>query len=114
MLEITINVRPSTYFNMLRRFKTALCQLRVGHTRKTHGFLMEGDPQPYCDEYFGPLTVRHFLVECPNLGDLRSRYLSYSLENGNFNISKILGCKVACVSDEVFKYIEDIGILNET
>ncbi|MPC61820.1 hypothetical protein E2C01_055897 [Portunus trituberculatus] len=33
-------------------------------------------PQPYSDDCLVPLTVRHLLVECRSLIDLRHRYLS--------------------------------------
>ncbi|MPC91781.1 hypothetical protein E2C01_086839 [Portunus trituberculatus] len=34
-----------------------------------------GDRQPYCEDCLVPLTVRHLLIECPSLMDLRNRYL---------------------------------------
>ncbi|MPD06471.1 hypothetical protein E2C01_102285 [Portunus trituberculatus] len=38
-------------------------------------YLLTRDPQPYCDDCLVPLTVRHLVVECPSLTDLRHRYL---------------------------------------
>lgn len=52
------------------------------------------------------------MVECASLGDQRNLYIFYSLVNGNFNISKILGNGIACIKDS-FLFIEDIQILNE-
>ncbi|MPC19957.1 hypothetical protein E2C01_012887 [Portunus trituberculatus] len=50
-------------------------RLRIGHTYLTQRYLLTRDPQPYCDDCLVPLTVRHLLVECPSLMDLRHRYL---------------------------------------
>ncbi|MPC76514.1 hypothetical protein E2C01_070930 [Portunus trituberculatus] len=41
----------------------------------TQRYLLTRDPQPYCDDCLVPLTVRHLLVECPSLIELRHRYL---------------------------------------
>ncbi|MPC74693.1 hypothetical protein E2C01_069066 [Portunus trituberculatus] len=51
------------------------------------------DPQPYCDDCLAPLTVRHLLVECPSLTDLRHRYLyrSRGRDSGVYYISRVLG-----------------------
>ncbi|MPC59447.1 hypothetical protein E2C01_053466 [Portunus trituberculatus] len=35
-------------------------------------YLLTRDPQPYCDDCLVPLTVRHLLVECPSLIELRA------------------------------------------
>ena len=54
--ELTNSTRPSwSYAGLSRKFQTLLCRLRVGHTRLTHGFLMSGDHQPFCDDCLVPL-----------------------------------------------------------
>ncbi|MPC60001.1 hypothetical protein E2C01_054036 [Portunus trituberculatus] len=45
------------------------------HYFDTPMYLLTRDPQPYCDDCFVPLTVRHLLVECSSLIELRHRYL---------------------------------------
>ena len=42
-----------------------LARLRIGHSRLTHGHLMEGREQPYCEECIVPLTVYHIVTDCP-------------------------------------------------
>lgn len=49
-----------------RSWSVKLSRLKIGHTRLTHEHLISGNPQPYCDDCLVPLTVRHFLVECPS------------------------------------------------
>ncbi|MPC38280.1 hypothetical protein E2C01_031786 [Portunus trituberculatus] len=59
----------------------------------TDGSKSDADRQPYCDDCLVPLTVRHLLVECPSLMDLRHRYLCRrrSRDNGVYYLSKVLG-----------------------
>ena len=51
--------------NHPRHWSVKLIRLRIGHTRLTHGYLMEGGHRPYCDDCVVPLTVKHLLFECP-------------------------------------------------
>lgn len=49
-----------------------LTRLRIGHSRLTHGFLMEQTipPEcPHCGEI--QLTIKHILTICPEFEDIR-------------------------------------------
>ena len=112
MREITSEIQPWIYYPMPRRLEIALCRLRIGHTRLTHGFLMERSPLPYCEDCLVPLTVKHLIVECPSLGDFRSRYLSECQDReGGFLLAKALGRD--CNVQKLFEFIEEAGLLNE-
>ena len=50
-----------------------LNRLRIGHTRLTHSFLLSGDDLPECGTCQCPLTVKHILVECVDLKDVRNK-----------------------------------------
>ena len=114
MWEITTSTLPWVYGSMPRRWETALCRLRIGHTRLTHGFLMAGQPQPFCDDCLVPLTVRHLLVECPSLGDFRRRFLSDCRDReGNYLLSKVIGEDVVFNKSGVFKFVEATSVLKE-
>lgn len=68
------SIRPwSSASRRSRREEILLCRLRIGHTRLTHGHLMERRPAPYCDDCLVPLTVAHVLSECPSYEDTRLR-----------------------------------------
>lgn len=113
--EITRTVsRPWSYADVRdRRSQTALTRLRTGHTRLTHSYLMSREAQPYCDDCLVPLTVRHLLVECPSLGDLRVRYLSQCQgEDGVFRLSLILGERCLSSGHEVLVFMEKAGLLH--
>ena len=53
-------------------------RLLLGHCRLTHSYLMSGDDQPVCESCRLPLTVKHILVDCPNLQDTRLKFFTGS------------------------------------
>ena len=112
MREISEVVNPWHYGNMPRRDEILLCRLRIGHTRLTHGFLMSGQNQPYCDDCIVPLTIRHILLECPSLQELRGHFLADCRdEEGNYLLEKILGRD--CNYLNILQYLEELGFLDE-
>jgi len=59
----------------LSRSDTVLLnRLRIGHTRLTHSYLLSGDDLPECGICQCPLTVKHILVECVDLKDVRNKH----------------------------------------
>ena len=89
--------------------ETALAQLRTGHTRLTHGFLMSRGVEPYCDDCLVPLTVRH-LVECPSLRELREQYLAQCRgRDASFSLSLSLGEEALFPGHEVLKFLQESG-----
>ena len=76
------------------------------------GFLLSRDYQPFCDDCVVPLTVKHFLVECPSLVDLRNRFLYRCRDaDGVFHLTRVLG--PACLSPgyQVLHFLEEAGLL---
>jgi len=59
--------------NMSRYDSVLLNRLRIGHSYLTHSYLLYGDGSPACQSCGIPLTVKHILVECSNLRDIRDR-----------------------------------------
>ena len=57
-----------------RRVTVLLNRLRIGHTRLTHSFLLSGDDLPECGTCQCSLTVKHILVECVDLKDVRNKH----------------------------------------
>ena len=50
----------------VRKAEAVLTTLRIGYLRVTHGQLMKGRPASYCTHSKAPLTVVHFMTECPD------------------------------------------------
>ena len=111
MKEITNAIYPWQYPIMPRRWEITLCRLRIGHTRLTHGYLMAGDYQPFCDDCLVPLTVRHLLVECPSLGDLRDHIFAGRTNDDAFGLRAILGKD--CLVEDISRFLEEAGFLHE-
>jgi len=63
-----------------------LNRLRIGHSRLTHSYLLCGDAPPTCQSCGIPLTVKHILVECTNLRDIREKYFTVSSVTDLFKI----------------------------
>jgi len=57
-----------------RRDTVSLNRLRTGHTRLTHSYLLSGDDLPECGTCQCALTVKHILVECVDLKDVRNKH----------------------------------------
>ena len=64
--------------HLSRHDAVTLRRLRIGHTRVTHKYLFSGDSQPLCDECKCSLTVKHILLECCSLKDVREKYFACS------------------------------------
>ena len=115
MGEITRTVTQEWDYSHIRnrRLQTLVTRLRIGHTRLTHGYLLSRDLQPYCDDCLVPLTVRHILVECPSLMDLRHRRLYRCRGGGNgvYCLTKVLGPSCLAPGHDVFRFLEEAGLL---
>ena len=72
ILKSSVDVWPSSC-DRDRKVSCILTRLRIGYTRLTHQHLMENKPPPYCTDCLVPLTVRHFLAECPSFADVWHR-----------------------------------------
>ena len=48
-----------------RRWDVILTRLRIGHSKFSHGYLMDRSNLSYCDDCLVPVTVMHIVLECP-------------------------------------------------
>lgn len=71
----------TTSFHRNRHWEVNLARLRLGHTRLTHGHLMENKPPPQCTNCRTRLTVEHVLVECSLYSDERNVWFSHLRRN---------------------------------
>ena len=54
-----------------RKEEITLSRLRIGHTRITHSYLLEGKQQLMCYACQTKYTVKHILIECITLAHIR-------------------------------------------
>ncbi|GFO13746.1 RNA-directed DNA polymerase from mobile element jockey [Plakobranchus ocellatus] len=84
-----------------RKLETAMSRLRVGHTWLTQSYLLKNEQQPFCCACDSLYTVRHTLIERPDVQDTRRKYFSvtdlYRLFR-EVNPSRIAG------------YLKDLGV----
>jgi ribonuclease HI len=80
--KIKDSVRPwPSSSHRVRRVEVCLTRLRIGHTRITHGHLMERTPAPYCMDCLVPQTIIHVLCECPSFGVARRQFFPHLSQN---------------------------------
>ena len=74
------------YSKNISRYDSVLrSRLRIGHSRLTHSYLLSGDDSPTCQSCGIPLGVKHILVECAYLRDIREKYFTVSSLADLFN-----------------------------
>lgn len=88
-----------------RRTEITLARLRIGHSRLTHGYLMERGLPPQCEACDEPLTIKHLLAECIENHFLRIRMFPASVNlttddtlklilseqpNSNYDVDRLL------------------------
>ena len=61
----------------------------MGHTRITHGHLMERKPAPICVNCNVLVTVQHILVDCQQYTRQRNRWFNH-LDTNSLTLKKIL------------------------
>jgi len=81
---------------------TIFTQLRIGHTRRTHGHILEGKTAPNPCQFCGqPAEVDHFLVRCSHFSNIRSKYFN------NSNILEILAVPSIQNVKNIFNYVNE-------
>ena len=64
--------------SLSRHDSVLINRLRIGHTHLAHSYLLSGDDQPECDVCQCPLTVKHIMIECVDLHDVRNKHFVVS------------------------------------
>ena len=59
-----------------RKEESVLCRLHTGHTFLTHSHLLKGDVPPWCFPCRAPVTVKHLLIDCRELHDVRHKHFT--------------------------------------
>lgn len=96
-----------------RHHEVVLNRLRAGHSRVTHGYLMENNAPrippicPYCQD--ATLTVKHLFISCTQLERQRSTLLESPEETPH--LAEILG---PCANTpKIIDFLKNIQILDE-
>jgi ribonuclease HI len=98
--HIAPDLQPKSHKELTRRESVILRRLRIGHTALTHKHLLERSNTPTCRRCNTPTTVKHILLDCPNLQHHREKN---QLAN---NMTTILNAE----PKQVIQYIRDCEI----
>ena len=88
----------------IRREEVVLARLRLGHTRVTHSYLLQGEEQPQCVGCDAPFTVRHFLLECGDFAQVR---------NNCFHVDNMKELFQDIHIDSIMTFLRQINLFNK-
>ena len=99
--EIKSDTKPwSIVKHSNRRYIKVLNRLRIGHSRLTHSYLLQNPHvAPICHLCQDLLSIKHIIVECPNLAHSR---IKWKIPN---NIKAALGDEV--VLEKVISFLKE-------
>ena len=87
-----------------RREEVVLARLRLGHTRFTHSYLLQGEELPQCVGCDTPFTVRHFLLECGDFAQVR---------NNCFHVDNMKELFQDIHIDSIMTFLRQINLFNK-
>ena len=70
-ISFSLSVSLSTSYRQCRKDEIVLCHAPIGHTHRTHSYILKKDPPPQCEHCQWILTVRYILVECNHFAQER-------------------------------------------
>ena len=88
----------------IRREEVVLARLRLGHTRVTQSYLLQGEEQPQCVGCDAPFTVRHFLLECGDFAPVR---------NNCFHVDNMKELFQDIHIDSIMTFLRQINLFNK-
>ena len=88
----------------IRREEVVLARIRLGHTRVTHSYLLQGEEHPQCVGCDAPFTVRHFLLECGDFAQVR---------NNCFHVDNMKELFQDIHIDSIMTFLRQINLFNK-
>ena len=88
------------YFCNKRKENTVLNRLHIGHSYLTHSVILRKEEAPVCVACNTVLTVKHIMIECADLLEVRNKYF----EQKSF---------VFTLSEIIFDFLRAIGVFYE-
>ena len=61
-------------FSKTKEEETVLSRLHIGHSYLKHSFLLKNEEPSFCVACNTIITVKHILIECPDLVEARMKY----------------------------------------
>ena len=88
-------------FGMSRKDQVVLARCRIGHSRLTHNFILDGGCAPECIPCNERFTIEHILVDCADFADIRRRF---------YTVDSISELFYSIAGDIVIKFLKAIAL----
>ena len=96
------NFQTNCYlFVNTRKENTVLNRLHIGHSYLTHFFILRKEEAPVCVACNVVLTVKHILIECTDLLEIRKKYFE---EKSLYSLFRNV------IPEVVFDFLREIGV----
>ena len=89
------------YFCNTRKENTVLNRLHIGHSYLTHSFILRKEEAFVCVARNVVLTVKHILIECADLLEIRKKYFE---EKSLYSLFRDV------IPEVVFDFLREIGV----
>ena len=86
-----------------RKEESVLCRLHTGHSFYTHSYILKGNEPPWCIPCDVPITLKHILLDCWDLYDIRRKHFTA-------DSIKVLFRDVP--PDDIFAFLREINIFH--
>ena len=87
-----------------RKAETVLCRLHTGHSHYTHSYLLRGEEPPHCIPCNKPISIKHVLLDCWDLYDVRRKY---------FTATSIRLLFRDVPPDKIFRFLHEVNLLSK-
>ena len=104
----------STSLHRNRCWEVILARLRLGHTRLTHGYLMENSRPPTCSVCNTTITVEHILISCARYKTKREVVFKDHYTNGSEPTMKSILQESNIFSiNAILRFLKEVDLLDK-
>ena len=89
-----------SFCNTTKR-NTVLNRLHIGHSYLTHSFIFRKEEAPICVACNAVITVKHILIECADLLEIRKKYFE---EKSLYSLFRNV------IPEIIFDFLREIGV----
>ena len=87
-----------------RKENTVLNRLHIGHSYLMHSFILRRVEAPVCVACGSVITVKHILIECADLLEIRKKYFE---ERSLYSLFRNV------ISEIIFDFLREIGVFSK-
>ena len=98
------NFQTNCYLLDTRKENTVLNRLHIGHSYLTHSFTLRKEEAPVCVAGTVVLTVKHILIECADLLEIREKYFE---ERSLYSLFRNV------IPEIMFDFLREIGVFHK-